>query len=250
MTQATQTKKLHRKDLKLKEPDEFISISRRVVTWAKANALAVQIGVGVVVLLVLTIGAARWYAQSRDASAARQFYGASELFKREQWDAAQESFAELANDYGSTAYGTLAKLYAGRSALNAQRPSDAVAPLTDFVSAAPSLALEQIGRLGLAKALESTGDSPAARSELERALELDGPLRPEVTMSLAQLEETGGNREKAIELYRKYLADQPDGATASLARMRLVGLGVTPPASPPGMTLPAGGLDMPPIQVP
>jgi hypothetical protein len=138
MTQATHTtKKLRHKDLK--QPDEFISLSGQVVEWARKNALAVQVGVGAAVLLLLTIAGARWYMQSRDQAAARDFYGASELFKREQWDAAQQDFAELAKSYGSTPYGTLAKLYAGRAALNAQKPADAVPPLTEFVAAAPML---------------------------------------------------------------------------------------------------------------
>lgn len=250
MTQATPTtKKLRHKDLK--QPDEFISLSGRVVDWARKNALAVQIGIGAAVLLVLTIAGVRWYTQSRDQAAARAFYGASELFKREQWDVAQQDFAKLAGSYGSTPYGTLAKLYAGRAALNAQKPAEAVPPLTEFVAAAPSPALEQIGRLALARALEATSDAAGARTQLDRALALEGPLRPEATMGLAQLEEAAGNKEKAIELYQKYLTDDADGAAASLARMRLVGLGVTPPPSPPGaMQFPMGGLGGMPIQIP
>lgn len=249
MTQATHTtKKLRHKDLK--QPDEFISLSGQVVAWARKNALAVQIGVAVAVLLVLTIAGVRWYTQSRDQAAARAFYGANELFKRDQWDAAQQDFAAVAKDYGSTPYGTLAKLYAGRAALNAQRPADAIPALNEFLSAPPSPALEQIGRVALARALEATGDAPGARTQLDKALTLAGPLGPEATMGLAQIEEAAGNKDKAVELYQKYLADEPDGAAASLARMRLVGLGVKPPPSAPAMSFPGGGLGMPPIQIP
>jgi len=246
MTQATtHTKKMQRKDLK--QPDEFISATGQVVAWARKNAVAVQVAVAVAVLVVLGIGAYRWYAQSRDRAAAREFYGANELFKREQWDAAEQDFAKLAKSYGSTPYGTLAKLYAGRSALNANRPGEAIAPLEAFVARPPSPELEEVGRLALGRALEGTGDATRARSELERALGLEGPLQPEVTMALARLEEAGGNKDRAIELYQKYLADDPDGAAAGLARMRLVALGAKPPATTPAMSFPPG---IQPLQIP
>jgi len=250
MTQATPTtKKLHRKELR--QPDEFISLSGRVVAWARNNALAVQIAAGTIVALVLVVGGVRWYVQSRDANAARQFYGASELFKREQWEPAQKDFAAVAASYGSTPYGSLAKLYAGRAALNANKPAEAVPFLTEFVASAPSVGFEQIGRVSLARALEATSNTKGARDEFGRAIALDGPLGPDATIALARIEEADGTKEKAVELYQKYLADQPEGAAAALARMRLAGLGVKPPPSPPGMSFPpGGGLGGMPIQIP
>jgi len=252
MTQATththpQGKKLRHKDIK--QPDEFISLSARVVAWAQQNQTTVLIAVGAAVAALLLIAGIRWYVQSRAANAARAFYGANELFKREQWDEAQKGFASLASSYGGTAYGNLAKLYAGRAALNANKPGEAVPLLTEFVGAAPSPALEQIGRVALARALADTSNVAGAREQLDRALTLDGPLVPEAQIQLARIEERDGSKEKAIELYKKYLADDPDGTAAALARMRLSALGVEPPASPNAMTLPIGGGAGSPIQI-
>jgi len=241
MTQAT--KKIHRKELR--QPDEFISLSRRAIDWAGKNTQTVTIAIGVVTAIVLLTGGVRWYIQSRAATASRQFYGASELFKRQQWEPAQQGFATLANGYGGTPYGILAKLYAGRAALNANKPAEAVPFLTEFVASPPSVALEQIGRIALAHALESTSNAAGAKEQLSRAIELDGPLRPEAIIGLARIEEAAGAKEQAIELYQRYLTDDPDGAAAAQARMRLVGLGVTPPASPAG----PGGLSIPPLQI-
>jgi hypothetical protein len=249
MTQATTTKRFRRKDLR--EPDEFISLSRRTLAWARGNVLLVEIGVGALLAVLLLVGGIRWYLESRAERAARAYYGASELFKREQWQPALESFGEVARDYGSTGYGTLAKLYAGRSALKAGKPADALPFLREFADAAPSPALEQLARVELAAALEATGDSAGAREQLTRATGLEGPAGPEARIALARLEEAAGARDKAVELYQKYLADSPDGAAADLARMRLTALGVTPPPSPAGsMPFPPGaGLGMPPIQL-
>ena len=154
-----------------------------------------QIGIAVTVGVLLVIGGVRWYYQSRDATASRQFYGADELFKRQQWEPAQQSFADLAKGYGSTPYGNLARLYAGRAALNANHPGDAVPFLTEFVAAPPSVALEQIGRIALARALEATSNTGGAREQLGRAIELDGPLRPEAMIGLARIEEADGSKD-------------------------------------------------------
>lgn len=248
MTQATtHPRKLRHKDLK--QPDEFISLSRRAIEWAEHNMATVQIAVGAAIVVVLLVAGIRWYVQSRAEAAARQFYGATELFKREQWEEAQKDFASLAGSYASTPYGTLAKLYAGRSALNASKPGEAVPYLTEFVASAPSMALEQIGRVALAQALADTSNVAGAREQLDRAVLLDGPLAPEARIRLARIEEQDGSKEKAIELYRQYLTDDPDGAAAAMARMRLTALGVAPPPSANTMTIPAGA-GMGPIQIP
>lgn len=242
MTQATthpQGKKFRHKDLK--QPDEFISLSNRAIAWAQKNQATVLAAVGVAVAVVLVAAGIRWYVQSRAEASARQFYGASELFKREQWDQAQKDFTSLASSYGGTPYGILAKLYAGRAALNANKPGEAVPFLTEFVASPPSPALEQIGRVALAKALADTSNVTGAREQLDRAMLLDGPLKPEARIRLARIEESGGSKEKAIELYKQYLTDEPDGSAAPLARARLLALGVQPPASPNAMTLPIGG---------
>jgi hypothetical protein len=251
MTQATTHPQPHGKKLRhkdLKQPDEFISLSTRAINWAQHNQKTVAIAVGAAIAVVLLAAGIRWYVQSRAETAARQFYGASELFKREQWDQAQKDFTSLASSYGGTPYGNLAKLYAGRAALNANKPGEAVPFLTEFVAAAPTPAFEQIGRVALARALADTSNTSGAREQLDRAVLLDGPLGPEARVQLARIEEESGSKEKAIELYKQYLTDEPDGAAAAQVRMRLTALGVAPPAAPNTMTLPLGGAGSP-IQI-
>ncbi|HEY8515636.1 MAG TPA: tetratricopeptide repeat protein [Candidatus Binatia bacterium] len=250
MTQAASTttkrERFRRKDLR--QPDEFISLSRRAIEWGQQNLRLVQIGAAGLLGVLLLVGAITWYVQARAERAARAYYGANELFKREQWGEAYESFRAVANDYGSTSYGRLAKLYAGRAAMKAGKPAEAVPMLREFANQAPDPALEQLALVELAAALEASGDASSARTELERAVAIDGPAKPEAQISLARLAEAAGEKDKAIELYQKYLEEDPDGASAELARMRLVGLGVTPPPAPPSLGFP-GGMSMPQIQI-
>ncbi len=226
------TKRLRRKDLR--QPDEFVTLTGQALDWARAHSQIVVVGGAVLAGVVILAGALSWYQQARAERAARAFYAASELFKRDQWEAAEKSYAELAEGLGSTAYGRLALVYAGRAALRAGRPAEAATYLRDYLRApVDDLALEQLARINLGGALEATGDHGGAREQLEAAIAIDGPARGEATLDLARIEEASGAKEKALELYQRYLADNPAAVARDLARARIVALGGTPPPAAP-----------------
>ena len=131
------------------------------------------------------------------------------------------------------------------SALRAGRNGEAAGYFRQYLGAGvPDLGLEQLTRIDLASALEATGDTAAAREELQRASAIDGPAKGEAVLQLARLEENSGAKEKALDLFQQYIADYTDGVGRDLARARVVALGGTPPAAPsrlpPGF--PAGQL--------
>jgi hypothetical protein len=224
----TQTKRLTRKDLR--GPDEFQTLTVRALDWAQENSRTVWIVAGIAVAVLIAIAVVLGVMQSREARAAREFYGASELFKREQWGEALASFTTIADDLGGTTYGRLAQLYAARSAARAGETARAVELYRAYLQETPqSAAVEQLARLDLGIALEKT-DPAGARAEIERALALEGPARPLAMIRLAALAESGGDKAKAIELYRRYLEDAPNGADTEVARAGLIRLGELPPA--------------------
>lgn len=225
----TQTKRLSRKELRA--PDEFQTLSMRALDWARANSRIVWIGAGSSLALLILLAAVLGILRSREQRAVEEFYGASELFKREQWSEAVRSFAAIADDLGSTTYGRLSRLYAARAAARAGETDRSIEFYRAYLaSPAGGEAVEQLARLDLAAALQTKGDLQAARSEVERALDLGGPARPLARLRLASLEEATGNSARAIELYRQYLDEDPSGADAELARARLIALGEVPPA--------------------
>jgi predicted negative regulator of RcsB-dependent stress response len=225
------TKRLRRKDLR--EPDEFLTLTGRLVDWSRQNAQMLAIAGGALVVLVIVLGVWSWVQQSRQTRASRAFYAADELYRREQWQEAESSFELLASDLPGTPYGRLARLYAGRAALRAGRNAEAVESLRQFLAnPIDDRAMEQLARMNLGSALVAQGDVEGGRGELERALAIDGPARGEVTIELARAEESAGNRERALELYQSYLADDPNAVARDLARARILALGGTPPALP------------------
>jgi hypothetical protein len=234
------TKRLRRKDLRA--PDEFVTTTGEIVEWARKNTQIVAIAGGALLAALLIVGGVRWFIHSRDERATRDFYAADELFKRQQWDEASKSFAALAENLGGTAYGKLARLYVGRAALRAGKNAEAVTAIQEFLQdpiGGPSI--EQLARLNLASALAGNGDAAGARDQWAKALELDGPAKGEALIDLAQSEDKAGNKDKALELYQRYLQDEPEGTGRDLARTRIVALGGTPPAAPSGFPgLPPG----------
>lgn len=226
------TKRISRKDLRT--PDEFVTMTGRVLDWARANSTLV----GGLVLgftgLVLLAGVWTWISSSREERAAREFYAGAELFKQEQWGPAEASFDELADDLPGTAYGRLARLYAARAALRGGKPAEAATRLREFLaSPMDDLAIKQLAHMNLGTALAEQGDLDAARGELNTALGIEGPAAGEVTLELARVEDLAGQKDKALELYQRYLSDDPNAVARDLARARIVALGGTPPVLPP-----------------
>ncbi len=223
----------------LRQPDEFVTATARVVEWGRENQTTVQYAAVGLVVLLLAIAGVGWWTSSRDARANREFYSAIELYKAEQWGESFEGFRALAEDLGSTDYGRLATLYAGRAALKLDKPAEAIPFYLEYLDGSPPVALAQLAHLNLGRALSSTGDVEGARTQLQTALELEGPARPEATFELARVEQTAGNNERALELYGNYLEDNPNGPAVDLARAEVLALGGTPPPSP-SMMMPGG----------
>jgi tetratricopeptide (TPR) repeat protein len=157
---------------------------------------------------------------------------------------ARDSFKTLADKLGRTSYGRLAPLYAGHAALRGDHPGEAVTFYRQFIAAGPETdPLKQIALLNLARALEATGDAAGARKELEAAVAVSGPVASEADFELAAATQAAGERDKALELYQKFLGDHPDAPDRELARARVIELGGTPPAEPS----PLGGAN--PLQI-
>jgi predicted negative regulator of RcsB-dependent stress response len=231
------TKRFRRKDLR--SPDEFVTLTNRVVKWSRENTrLAVGAGIGLG-LVVVVATAWSWIATARAERAAREFYAADELFRRDQWDAAETAFDALAEDLPGTTYGRLGRLYAGRAAQRGGDPTEAERHFREFLARPVSdTALVQLAHMNLGAVLAAQNQLDAARDELNLALAMDGPARDEVTLELARVEEVAGRNDQALELYQRYLVDEPNGVARDLARARILALGGTPPALPP--TFPGG----------
>src|SRR5262249_16640991 len=116
-------KGIRRKELK--EPDEFLSLSRRFLDYAREHERQLTIAVlAMVGVTVLALGA-RWYRswQYRQAEAA---FGAARLeLAAQRLDTAADRFARVSAEWPSTPYGELALLYKGNCYAELGKDADA-----------------------------------------------------------------------------------------------------------------------------
>jgi tetratricopeptide (TPR) repeat protein len=102
------------------------------------------------------------------------------------------------------------------------------------------------------KAYQDTGQFDRAADEYKEAYRLDP--RPEMLFNIAQAYRLGKKKPEAVEYFKKYLAEQPDGAGATEARTHVATLtkeideeAALKKAPPPTM-LPPEPIAQPPVQ--
>ena len=82
--------------------------------------------------------------------------------------------------------------------------------------------------MGIARAQAGSDQTAEAIKSFEKAVVLDPDYAP-AWSGLAHLRGTSGNRDGAIDAYRRVIAIRPDSSEANMAREALTDLGATEP---------------------
>lgn len=208
--------KLSRKDIR--QPDEFISTTRRVLDYLQAHRRqAILTSTAVLSLLLLVAGWWSYSAWGRRASAA----ALSEGIRAHRQGNCGQALVPLrrAASWRRTPSGALARLYLGDCLWRTTRYADAADVFGELhrLSSAPEIRQLALVRRGAARlALDELDD---ARQDFTAALELTGPYEPDALWGLATAQERAGDADAAATTYRR-LADLGDQSP-------LVGLGRT-----------------------
>lgn len=212
--------KLDRKTLR--EPDEFQTLTGQAAAWAEANrTLLVAVAVAAVAIAAVAAGVS-WYRGRQAEAAAVRFQSAHDEFQASRWTEAAEAFAGLGRDYGGTSYGRLATLYQGHALSRKPDPPAAATAYGEYLAASPATDyLRQEALVGLARAREASGDAAGARDAYEQASAIDGPFKADAQLSLARLYETGGQPDKARELYLAILKESPSGFVRTVVEAKV-----------------------------
>lgn len=213
------TKRITKKDL-LKKPDEFITLSTRILNWVKDNyQTVIWTGSGVVLLLVLLFGYSAY--QNRQERIAHEKYFSSQ----ELTDSGQKikQLERIVKDYSrtkaaNTSWVTLGHLYyqkkdfaraawAFRSALNQGK----------FAPSFKVLILEN-----LAYAYEQQGDlKKAAETFSEISQGKENLLKEDALLSLARVYQKMGKSQETKTAYQNFLKSFPKSMYAPMVKDRL-----------------------------
>jgi len=183
----------------------------------------IAIGVGAVVVVV-----GGFYAYNQFITKPKEEKAAEIIYKAQQYFAADSSAKVLdgdenakgvlyvINNYGGTKVANLAKYYAGISYLKLGKFDKAIEFLKDFSTDAKQVQMVAYGALGDAYA-ESGKKDEAIESYLKagQTFEKDENTSAEFLFRAALLNETLGNSDKAIELYKEIKEKYPKSEKGS-----------------------------------
>ena len=223
------TLKIRRKDLR--QPDEFITLSRRALAYAEENRTTVLLATGAIVTVLVAVLAYHAVGASREAGAAQAYGQAHVLLGDRKYPEAATAFQQAADSYGSTTHARLAQLQQANALLLADRPGEAAEAYQKFLDAGPPTDyLRQLALTRLGQAQEKNGKPAEAQAAFATAADLAGPFGDEALLGQARATEQAANSAKARALYEQFLEKYPTSDRRALVTSHLIALGWSLPA--------------------
>ncbi len=221
-----------RKEL-LKEPDEFMTLTGKVIGFAVDHKTQLTYGLGIVLALVIIISGIRFFSIRAEKNAAlmlSQSLAAYENLKNQKspeelYSAVSGGFKNIVQKYGGKDSGRLARLVYANICYDAGRYKEAIelydAALKDFETHA-MIYSQILNNLGYA--YEQQKDYAAAVNYFEKISEAPQQiLRDEALFSLGRLYAKLGQPEKSKAAYQKIVSDYPDFIYIDMVKEQISG---------------------------
>lgn len=225
-------KRVTRKQL-LKEPDEFITTTGKLIAWAKDNAQALVIGVVGFFILIIGISVYGYVQQNRSESAQAMFSQAvtkyqAEAEKKSESEAlaaVSADFDKLIESYGNQSAGQLGRVFYGHINLAGKAYDQAI---THYEKAMDKVdrntSLTNIILNGLATAYQQKGEYPQAIEKFRKIADgTDLMLKDAALFNLGKLYEQLGKSEESKKAYQQLRDDFPGSMYSSIAREKVAG---------------------------
>jgi tetratricopeptide (TPR) repeat protein len=176
----------------------------------------VRIITGILALVVIFIGAKRFYLNPLEEEAHGQMFVAEQYFEVDSFNLAlygdgnYSGFLQIIDDYGSTKAGNLSKYYAGISFLKLGQFEDAIDHLQKFKSKDKMVAPIATGAIG--DAFVELGEIEKGLNNYLKAASLSDNIftAPMFLRKAGQIYENLGNYKKALDIYEQIRKDYPD----------------------------------------
>lgn len=222
-------KRISRKQL-LKEPDEFISKSTRLLSWAKSNPKPLIYGGCAFFALILAVSAYTYYNGAR-ARAGFELLGQGLVKYQAKADddksaalaAAKPDFEKLIDTFGRQPAGVLGRVLFGHINLAGQDPDTAIALYQQALEKlGDDPALTNLILNGLATAYEQKGQTDEAIAYCEKIRAGNSPvLKDSALFHLGRLYGKAGQSEKSLKAYEQLSTDFPESVYAEIAKEKI-----------------------------
>ncbi len=219
-----------RKEL-LKEPDEFITISGKIIGFIVEHKNQITYALGVIVALALIFSGYRFFSirsENKAAALLDQSLAKYENFKNDKqpvaaYDQVSADFQLILDKYGSQQSGKIARLTYANICYKAGKYDQAInlykRSLTDFEKH-PTIHSQVVGSLGYA--YEQQADYASAVSYFKQlSSAADAIMRGDALYHLGWLYDKLGQTDKSTEAYNKIISDHPDFMYIDLVKERM-----------------------------
>jgi tetratricopeptide (TPR) repeat protein len=223
-------RKKTRKEL-LKEPDEFMTLSGKLIGFAVDHKNHLTYTIGIIVALALIIAGFRFFSIRSEKKASAlldQSIAKYEKVKNdkkpmEAYDQVSADFQLILDKYASKKSGKIARLTFANICYNAGKYEQAIAlyksSLKDYEKY-PAIHNQVIGSLGYA--YEQQEEYARAASYFEKLSSApESIMRGEALYHLGWLYDKLGQTEKSEAAYKKVLSDHPDFLYIDLVKERM-----------------------------
>lgn len=223
-------KKITRKQL-LKEPDEFITITGKIIRTARAYSNQILYGAGALVLILAVASGIRYYNGVKENRAFSMYETAMARYTAQNkadgpvkaYQEVRQEFDQILKKYSGNSGGKLARFAYADICYRAGEFDRAVELLTrslrDFEGDAfySTLVVNSIGH-----SHEGKKDFEAAAASFEKlAAAPESHLKDEALFHLGRIYQTMGNSEKSRTAFRKIISDHPSSFYMNLVKEKL-----------------------------
>ncbi|MCY4441916.1 MAG: tetratricopeptide repeat protein [Deltaproteobacteria bacterium] len=211
---AAARKRILRKDIR--QPDRFMVLLGQCLDFVKAYRNQLMATAAAVVVVVGTVFGWQYYRGYQRDLASREYNKGLQEFQEGRYDDALKSFQSL-RERGEAPYDRMALLYVANSHIALDQPAKAVETLGGHSPGEKDGFLDQVALVTLGLAQEMNGSCEEAVQSLNRALDRQGPLRQEAMLGKARCNARLGKTQDAVEGYKAYLKEFPEGETVEIA---------------------------------
>ncbi|NNK13700.1 MAG: tetratricopeptide repeat protein [Desulfofustis sp.] len=192
---------------------EQLNLPPAAVKFVKENKKMVQAGIAILVISVVAWALYSSYRDNQIKKSSEALFAAQELSGQQMLD----KLAEVEEDFGGTDAGLWAGVKAAQELMKNGKTSEAQQKFIGVrAELATSSALWPLVTVGIAQTAEAAGDFQLAISEYESLIDLEG-YKDIGFLGSARVLELQGNRERALELYERYLVEL--GPSAALQKV-------------------------------
>ena len=226
-------KRTTRKEL-LKGPDEFFTLTGKVIQWSRENAKALMTGICIFLGVVILSSGYRMYSSAQRQSASALFSNTLSSYKQavqdkenatEVLDTVSADFARLIDQYGGQAEGQLGRIVYGHIELSGKSTDKAIASYQKaFGEYDNDPTLRNVVLNGLATAHMEKGDESAAIDDFEKIASGSSKILVDSALfNLGSLYTKTGDVEKGKQYFERLTKEFPNSLFADIAREKAAG---------------------------